>query len=42
MEKFTGIPASLGFISGKAFLYVDSAFPEIPRITIQVIRPRMR
>jgi phosphotransferase system enzyme I (PtsI) len=35
MEKFTGIPASLGFISGKAFLYVDSAFPEIPRITIQ-------
>ncbi|MDR0730133.1 MAG: phosphoenolpyruvate--protein phosphotransferase [Treponema sp.] len=34
MEKFTGIPASLGFISGKAFLYLESTFPEILRADI--------
>jgi phosphotransferase system enzyme I (PtsI) len=34
MEKLTGIPASLGFISGKALLFIDSSFPEIPRISI--------
>jgi phosphotransferase system enzyme I (PtsI) len=34
MEKLTGIPASLGFISGKALLFIDNTFPEIPRISI--------
>jgi phosphotransferase system enzyme I (PtsI) len=34
MEKFTGIPASLGYISGKAFLYEENTFPEIPRADI--------
>ncbi|MDR0669530.1 MAG: phosphoenolpyruvate--protein phosphotransferase [Treponema sp.] len=34
MEKFTGIPASLGFISGKAFLYLENNFPEILRADI--------
>jgi phosphotransferase system enzyme I (PtsI) len=34
MERLTGIPASLGFISGKALLFIESAFPEIPRISI--------
>ncbi|MDR0641711.1 MAG: phosphoenolpyruvate--protein phosphotransferase [Treponema sp.] len=34
MEKLTGIPASLGFISGKALLFVENTFPEIPRISI--------
>jgi phosphotransferase system enzyme I (PtsI) len=31
MEKFTGIPASLGYISGKALLYLENTSPEIPR-----------
>jgi phosphotransferase system enzyme I (PtsI) len=34
MEKLTGIPVSFDIITGKAFLYVENAFPEIPRITI--------
>jgi phosphotransferase system enzyme I (PtsI) len=34
MEELTGIPASLGFISGKALLFIDSGLPEIPRISI--------
>ncbi|MDR1443982.1 MAG: phosphoenolpyruvate--protein phosphotransferase [Treponema sp.] len=34
MEKITGIPASLGFISGKALLYFENIFPEIPRTDV--------
>ncbi|MDR1024979.1 MAG: phosphoenolpyruvate--protein phosphotransferase [Treponema sp.] len=34
MEKFIGIPASLGFISGKALLYFENTFPEIPRVDV--------
>jgi phosphotransferase system enzyme I (PtsI) len=34
MEKLTGIPASLGFVSGKALLFIDNTFPEIPRLNI--------
>jgi phosphotransferase system enzyme I (PtsI) len=34
MEKLIGVPASLGFISGKALLHVENSFPEIPRIAI--------
>ncbi|MDR2177398.1 MAG: phosphoenolpyruvate--protein phosphotransferase [Treponema sp.] len=34
MEKITGIPASLGFISGKALLYLENTFPEIPWVDI--------
>ncbi|MDR0401250.1 MAG: phosphoenolpyruvate--protein phosphotransferase [Treponema sp.] len=34
MEIITGIPASLGLVSGKALLFVDNAFPEIPRTSI--------
>jgi phosphotransferase system enzyme I (PtsI) len=34
MEKLIGVPASLGFTSGKALLYVENGFPEISRIAI--------
>jgi phosphotransferase system enzyme I (PtsI) len=34
MEKFIGIPASLGFISGKALLYYENTFPEIRRVDV--------
>jgi phosphotransferase system enzyme I (PtsI) len=34
MEKLSGTPASLGFVSGKALLYTEN-LPEVPRVTIQ-------
>jgi phosphotransferase system enzyme I (PtsI) len=34
MEKLSGIPASLGLISGTALLYLENSLPEIPRLTI--------
>jgi phosphotransferase system enzyme I (PtsI) len=35
MKKFTGIPASSGIAIGKAFLYLEEDFPEIPRYAIK-------
>ncbi|GHT94087.1 phosphoenolpyruvate-protein phosphotransferase [Spirochaetia bacterium] len=35
MKKLTGISASSGIVIGKAFLYLEAEFPEIPRYTIQ-------
>jgi phosphotransferase system enzyme I (PtsI) len=34
MERLTGIAASLGFISGRALLFIENTFPDIPRISI--------
>jgi phosphotransferase system enzyme I (PtsI) len=34
MKKFTGIPVSPGIVIGKAFLYLEDDFPDIPRYTI--------
>jgi phosphotransferase system enzyme I (PtsI) len=34
MKKLTGIPASSGIVLGKAFLYLEDDFPELPRYTI--------
>ncbi|MDR3161015.1 MAG: phosphoenolpyruvate--protein phosphotransferase [Spirochaetaceae bacterium] len=34
MKKLTGIPASSGIVFGRAFLYLEDNFPEIPRNTI--------
>jgi phosphotransferase system enzyme I (PtsI) len=38
MKTLSGIPTSSGIAIGKAFLYVESDFPEIPRYTIQKSR----
>jgi phosphotransferase system enzyme I (PtsI) len=35
MKKLTGIPASSGIVLGKAFLYPEDDFPELPRYTIK-------
>jgi phosphotransferase system enzyme I (PtsI) len=35
MKKFTGIPASSGIVIGKAFLYLEEDYPEIPRYSIR-------
>jgi phosphotransferase system enzyme I (PtsI) len=35
MKKFAGIPASFGIVIGKALVYSEEAFPEIPRYTIR-------
>jgi phosphotransferase system enzyme I (PtsI) len=35
MKKLTGISASSGIVIGKAFLYLEEDFPEIPRYAIQ-------
>jgi phosphotransferase system enzyme I (PtsI) len=35
MKTFTGIPASSGIAIGKAFLYLEDDFPEIPRYSIR-------
>jgi phosphotransferase system enzyme I (PtsI) len=35
MKTFTGIPASAGIAIGKAFLYLEDDFPEIPRYSIK-------
>jgi phosphotransferase system enzyme I (PtsI) len=35
MKTFTGIPASSGIAIGKAFLYLEEDFPEIPRYLIK-------
>ncbi|MDR1238593.1 MAG: phosphoenolpyruvate--protein phosphotransferase [Treponema sp.] len=35
MKKFTGIPASSGIAIGKAFVYLEEDFPEIPRYSIR-------
>jgi phosphotransferase system enzyme I (PtsI) len=35
MKKLTGIPVSPGSVVGKALVYVEEAFPEIPRYTIR-------
>ncbi|MDR2258335.1 MAG: phosphoenolpyruvate--protein phosphotransferase [Treponema sp.] len=35
MKKFTGIPASSGIAIGKAFLFLEEDFPEIPRYAIK-------
>ncbi|MDR0590157.1 MAG: phosphoenolpyruvate--protein phosphotransferase [Spirochaetaceae bacterium] len=35
MKKLTGIPASSGMVLGKAFLYLEDDFPELPRYAIR-------
>jgi phosphotransferase system enzyme I (PtsI) len=35
MKTYTGIPASAGIAIGKAFLYLEDDFPEIPRYAIR-------
>jgi phosphotransferase system enzyme I (PtsI) len=35
MKTFSGIPASPGIVIGKAFLYLEEDFPEIPRYSIK-------
>jgi phosphotransferase system enzyme I (PtsI) len=35
MKKLTGIPASSGIVLGKAFVYIEDDFPELPRYAIQ-------
>jgi phosphotransferase system enzyme I (PtsI) len=35
MKKLTGVPASSGIAIGKAFLYLEEDFPEIPRYAIK-------
>ncbi|MDR3167997.1 MAG: phosphoenolpyruvate--protein phosphotransferase [Treponema sp.] len=35
MKKFTGIPVSAGIVIGRAFLYLEDDFPEIPCYAIQ-------
>jgi phosphotransferase system enzyme I (PtsI) len=35
MKKFCGIPASSGIAIGKAFLYLEDDFPEIPRYAVK-------
>jgi phosphotransferase system enzyme I (PtsI) len=35
MRTFTGIPASSGIAIGKAFLYLEEDFPEIPRYAVK-------
>jgi phosphotransferase system enzyme I (PtsI) len=35
MKIFTGIPASSGIVIGKAFLYLEEDYPEIPRYGIR-------
>jgi phosphotransferase system enzyme I (PtsI) len=35
MKKFTGIPVSSGIAIGRAFLYLEEDFPEIPRYTLR-------
>ncbi|MDR3173332.1 MAG: phosphoenolpyruvate--protein phosphotransferase [Treponema sp.] len=35
MKRFTGIPVSPGIVIGKAFLYLEDDFSEIPRYTIR-------
>ncbi|MFP3090769.1 phosphoenolpyruvate--protein phosphotransferase [Treponema sp. TIM-1] len=35
MKKLSGIPASSGIVLGKAFLYLEDDFPELPRYTIE-------
>jgi phosphotransferase system enzyme I (PtsI) len=35
MKKFIGIPASSGIVIGKAFLYLEEDYPEIPRYSIR-------
>ncbi|MCL2479112.1 MAG: phosphoenolpyruvate--protein phosphotransferase [Treponema sp.] len=34
MNKLTGIPASPGFAAGKAYIYTDNDFPEMPHYTL--------
>ena len=35
MKELTGIPVSTGIAIGKAFLFIEDEFPEIPRWPIQ-------
>ncbi|QQO10539.1 phosphoenolpyruvate--protein phosphotransferase [Breznakiella homolactica] len=35
MERLSGISASSGIVMGKAFLYLEGEFPDIPRYSIQ-------
>ncbi|MDR1318826.1 MAG: phosphoenolpyruvate--protein phosphotransferase [Treponema sp.] len=38
MKTYTGIPASAGIAIGKAFLYLEDDFPEIPRYAIKKVQ----